>query len=741
MMAPRAMRSNHRPTRLRRPLTAAGYIFGRVTEGVCPSCGATVPSEARFCPSCGTAVEGGTGRSPEAPATELRPATALFADVVGSTSLGERLSPDEVKALIGECVSRMSQAVEDFGGTIQAYMGDGIAAYFGLPRAHEDDPERGARAALRILEVVKEYSADIAEAWGITDFDVRVGVNTGQVGVGMVGGANPQEVGLGDATNVAARLQSAAAPGTIAVGESTTRLLAHRFALEPLGELSLKGREEPVAAWRLVGPRTGDQAEPRAPVAGRDAEVARLRGLLDELMAGRGQILELVGEVGIGKTRLLSELRALAGDRVTWLEGRCPSYGGELLFWPFVEMLREWLGVADGAAEVAVRTRLRARLSAVLGERVDDVLPYLGRLLSVRLDREAEDRVREMSAEGAADGIRVAYAALIEALAAEGPVVVAMEDLHWADPSTRHLAEELLPLTDRVPVLMATTLRADPASEGWGFRLRVMAEYAHRAVELNLGPLDPTAAEALADALVPGGIDPRTRQALVERAEGNPLYLEELLRDLIESGALERKRTWTLSVSAQDLVPPALESLLVARIDRLPASARRLIQIISVMGRTFPARLVEEVAGAAGLQEDLAVLLRADLIREHRRYPEMEYTFRHGLLQDAALSTLSADRRRELSGRVAQAAESLYADSMEEHLDRMAHYFGSSRDLPKALHYLERAGDKAASLDSREQAVVLWRHAQKVAARLGDAEAEDRLSRRLAAAEAEASST
>ncbi len=655
--------------------------------------------------------------------------TMLFADVVGSTSLGERLSPDEVKALIGECVSRMTLAVEEFGGTLQAYMGDGIAAYFGLPHAHEDDPERAARAALRIIDVVREYARDIAEAWGITDFDVRVGINGGQVGVGLVGGANPQEVGLGDAANVAARLQSASEPGTIAVGETTARLLAHRFALEPMGELALKGREEPVSAWRLTGARAQGQAVPGIPVVGREAELERLRGLLEEFVAGRGRVLEIVGEVGIGKSRLLGELRAMAGDRVTWLEGRCPSFGGELLAWPFVEMLREWLGLADGDAEVMVRTRLRARLSAVLGDRLAEVLPYLGRLLSVSLGPELEE---PLPAEELAARIRGAYRAWIEGLSADGPVVVALEDLHWADPSTRELAEELLPVTDRAPVLVAATLRPDPASEGWRFRLRVMAEYAHRSEEVELGPLSDTAAERLAESLVPGGkLDPWTRRAIVERAEGNPLYLEELLRGLIESGALERRRTWTLSVTSDDLLPPALESLLVARIDRLPPSARRLVQVASVMGRTFPVRLLERVAGAEGLEDDLAILLRADLIRENRRYPEPEYTFKHGLLQDAALSTLPEAARRELFGRVAETAELMFADTIEDHLELMAHYFARSHDLPKALDYLELAGEKAAARGASEQAAALWRRASKVARRMGDAEAERRVAARL----------
>ena len=700
-------------------------------EAPCFACGAAVPAGARFCPSCGA-------RQPEepAPATEqtrpdeLRPVTALFADVVGSTSLGERLSPGEVKALIGECVSRMSHAVEEFGGTIQAYMGDGIAAYFGLPVAHEDDHERAARAALRILEVVGEYARDIQDAWGISDFNVRVGINGGRVGVGMVGGARPQEVGLGDAANVAARLQSSAVPGTIVVGESTASLLAPRFVLEPLGEVEVKGRDRAVRAWQLDGARTHRDPDYRTPLVGREAEMARLRQVLEELVAGRGAVVSLVGEVGKGKTRLMNELELLAADRLTWLEGRFVSYGHELLFQPFVEMLRGWLGVGEGEADVAVRTRLRARMGSCLSGRTDEVIPYLARLLSLRLEPETEASLRSLTPHDLAERLRRAYVTWIEALAAAGPVVVAVDDLHWADPPTRELAEELLAVTDRAPVLIVTAFRPDPASEAWTFRLKLMAEFAHRAAELSLPPISDAAARELAEAMTPGGhLDDAAIGALVARAEGNPLYLEELVRGSIESGSLTRRGRWTLSADAASL-PPALESLLVSRIDRLPPEARRLVQVAAVVGRTFPLRVLQYAAGREDLDADLAVLLRATLIREAQRYPELEYTFRHGLLQESALSTLPDPARRELAGRVARAYEAVFPDA-DEHLETLAHHYAESLELEKARDFLERAGERAASLDAGLLAKEMWTKARAVADRLGDGIAAERIERRI----------
>jgi class 3 adenylate cyclase len=646
---------------------------------------------------------------------ELRPVTALFADIVGSMALGERLAPDEVKVLVGECVSRMSRAIEEFGGTVQAYMGDGICGYFGVPVAHEDDPERAGRAALRIVELVSEYARDVAVAWGIEGFNVRVGINSGQAAVGPVGAGAPQEVALGDTPNVAARLQSLAEPGTIALGGATAERLAQRFVLEPIGEVSVKGRNEPVTAWRLVRARVAARETPPNPLVGRDGELERLRGAVEELAAGRGQVLLIVGDAGIGKTRLLDELRAIAGARVTWLEGECVSYGGELLLWPCVQILKSWLGVEDAEPDVAVRTKLRARL----GPRLPEALPGLARLLAIRLEPGVEARPGSLSPDELAAEIRAAYRAWVESLAAERPVVVALEDAHWADASTRELAEELLELTDRAPVLVAVTTRQDPASEGFRFRLRVLADYPHRTLELMLGPLSDEAAGRLLATMVPGVLDAGARREIVERAEGNPLYLEELLRALVEGGGLVRRRTWTLNhTAASELLPPAIENLLVARVDRLPEEARQLAQVAAVAGRSFPVRVLEHVVGTEQVERTLPILLRAEIVREVRRYPELECTFKHGLFQEAALSTLTAERRRDLHGRVARAFEDVFADSLEEHLEILAQLYARSNELERALEYLVRAAARAEEFDAGAQAVELRRRADKVKARL-----------------------
>jgi class 3 adenylate cyclase len=657
------------------------------------------------------------------PDDELRPVTALFADVVGSTALAERLAPDEAKALIGECVNQMSRAVHEYGGSVQAYMGDGICAYFGVPTAREDDPERAARAALRIVEVVREYARDVERAWGIEGFDLRVGINTGQAAVGVVGAVHLQTVAFGDTVNVAARLQSSAQPGTIAVGEQAGHRLSHRFVLEPLGKLAIRGREKEVEVLRLVGPREREEGHPPVPIVGRGAEVERLRVAADELGRGRGQVMLLVGDAGVGKTRLLEELRGIVADDAIWLEGHCLSYGG-LPLWPFEEMLRDWLGIADGEPEIAVRTKARARLGDPLADRLPDVLASLGRLLRIRLDPDlGQDAGRSESADSSQGVVT-----WIAALARSRPVVVAVEDVHWALPAARELAELLLGLTDSAAVLLVATMRPDAASEAARFRVRALGDFAHRATELRLTPLADGDAGALARSLAQDALDDDTIASVVARSEGNPLFLEELVRLLLEGGVMQRRRTWTLTVG-ESVLPARLENLLVARIDALPGSARRLAQVAAVIGRTFEEPLLELVANAE-IGADLLELVRADVVREVRRYPDLVCEFRHGLLHEAALSTLTPTRHRHLAGRVGAALEEQLGHGAVDASERIAQYYVRSDRLDKAVTFLERAADAWGA--GHEHGIELLEAARRAAAREGDTEAEARIEARLA---------
>jgi class 3 adenylate cyclase len=651
---------------------------------------------------------------------ELRPVSVLFADVVGSTPLAERLEPEDYGALIGGCVDRMCRAVERFGGVIDAYMGDGIAAYFGFPAATEDDADRAAAAALSVVNAIESYAQEVQERWGLRGLNVRVGVKSGQVAIGVVGAAERHPVALGDTMNVAARLQGSALPGTIVVGGATVKKLRGRFLVAPLGHVAVRGRERPVEAWRLLSARPDRPRREQPSLVGRMNETALLASAADAVRSGQGRLVLLDGEPGIGKTRLLEWLRDELQDEVTWLDGHCSSYGGQPLYHAPAEALRGWAAVDDVAQRSSTLDRLGLE---------PDALPYLATLLAP----DAGDEHRGApngSLDDFGSALRHAYAAWLRGLCRERPVVLAVHDIHWADHGTLELVEGLVDLLDELPLMIAATSRAAAEANDRRLRERTLRDRPDRVVELALGPLAEAEAHELLSQLAPGELEPGARHEVLSLAEGNPLYLEQLLRSLLESGGLAARRTWALTVPAAKL-PTGLESLLVARIAALPRDARRVAQVGAVLGRTFAPTVLVAVSGVEDLELNLARLLRANIIRETRAIPKREYAFTHGLLQEAALSTLTRARRRELYRRVAAAHEKVFEDSLDDQLERLAFYHARGGDLARALEYLERAANRATSLSAHTQAADLWSRAANVAERINDPQARYRIEQRL----------
>jgi class 3 adenylate cyclase len=673
-----------------------------------PAAGAPAPAER-------------ASRTPVAAEDELRPVSALFADIVGSTALAERLAPEDFTALIGGCVDRMCRSVEQFGGAIDAYMGDGIAAFFGFPTPNEDDAGLAARAALSIVSAIDKYADDARATWKVSDLSVRVGVNSGQAAIGVVGAAERHPVALGDTMNVAARLQTAAEPGTIVIGGATARKLRGRFLVAPLGHIAVRGRDTPVEAWRLLHTRSDRPRREPPPLVGRAHETARLTAAADAVRAGRGQFVLLVGEPGIGKTRLLEWLREHVGNDFTWLEGDCAAYGGQPSYHALADALRGWLAVDDLARRGSTLARLGVE---------PDALPYLATLVSASSSGEPAEGLAEGPKDEFGTAVRRAYGDWLGALCRQGPVVLALNDLQWADHCSLELAESLLELLDDLPLIIAATSRLEPDSNDRRLRDRARLDHPDRVVELKLGPLTDAEAEELLSELAPGELAAEARREVIARAEGNALYLEQVLRSLLETGGLRPHRTWALTVPAAQL-PTGLESLLMARIATLPRDARRLAQVAAVFGRTFSPAVLAPVSALEDVERDLARLLRADIIRETRPIPDREYAFTHGLLQEAALSTLTRARRRELYRTVAAATEQAFTDSLDDHLEQLAFYHARGGDLPLALEYLERAANRATSLRAHTQSVDLWRRAAAVAEKLDDAGAQQRIERRL----------
>jgi ABC-type oligopeptide transport system substrate-binding subunit/class 3 adenylate cyclase len=655
---------------------------------------------------------------------ERRVVTAMFADLVGSTALAERLGAEDAKVIVNDAVARVIGAVEAFGGTVKDLAGDGVLALFGAPTAHEDDPERAVRSALRVVDEISGYATEVERAFGHEGFGVRVGVDTGPVVVGALGaGSRVEYAALGDAVNIAARLQTSAEPGTVLVGEETYRRVAPVFAWSDAHRLDLKGKAEPVTAYRADGvlAAPGHARELTAEqvrLVGRERELALAVDVADAALAGSGGILYLTGEPGIGKTRLIAELRAHVEQapsdqrRALWIEGRCVSYGESMPYWPFRDLLRSWLGVLADEPELRVRVALRRTLDGLFGARVLEVYPYLGAMLGLSLEPEARDRMAELSPEALQYRTFAVIRELLARLAEDGPVFVVLEDLHWADATSLQLLERLLEDTQTSALLLVLSTRPERDHASWRVKESAARELPHRTREVGLEALSGDADRELLHALVGvGTLPPEMERRILEPAEGNPFFLEELVRSLVDGGALAREgEGWRFDHEVDVEVPPTVEKVILARIDRLQPDAHEALMAASVLGREFGLPLLEAVSGGDGdVGRSLLELQRLDLVRESRRWPEPEYRFKHALIQEAAYRTLVAEQRTALHRKAAGWLEQAYAGREDEVAGLLAHHWLAAEDEDKAVLCLSRAGDRARQEYALDEAIGYYR--------------------------------
>ena len=648
---------------------------------------------------------------------ERKVLTALFADVVGSTQLGERLDPEDVKLVVGEAVARMVGEVEALGGHVKDLAGDGLLAFFGAPTTREDDAERAVRAALRIVAELEDYGREVSRGWGVDGFGVRVGAATGAVVVGEIGaGERVEYAAFGDTVNVAARLQSASEPGVVLVDDATHAAVEPLFTWGESRELHLKGKSQTVRAWPLEGIEAGGRRLRGLPgvesrLVGRSRELGAGLEALEELHAGRGGVLVITGDPGIGKSRLLAELRVAAEDRgVRWLEGRCVSYGESLPYGPFRNLLRgEWIGAGADEAELRVRVGLRRRLEQLFGAGSAELYPYLGELLDVALERDAATRTEELSPEALQWRTFEVVGQLFARLAEEKPLVLALEDLHWSDPTSVQLLEQLLGLAEGSAVLLVLTLRPERDHSAWGLRELAAREFPHLHRELDLGPLGDSDGELLAALVGAGTLPAPLERRVLEAAEGNPFYLEELVRSLIDAGALAREgEGWRFDHDAEIEVPQTVEKVILARLDRLSPESHDTLTAASALGRTFALPLLEGVL-QNGDGDALHELQRLGLLQQSRRWPQPEYRFKHALIQEAAYRTLLGPQRSQLHRRAAEWLEERHAGHDDEVLGLLAHHWHAAENDDKAVSYLLRAGDKARQEYALDEAIEHYR--------------------------------
>jgi ABC-type oligopeptide transport system substrate-binding subunit/class 3 adenylate cyclase len=729
---------------------------------VCSECGTELPPTAKFCFNCAAPVHEGHPEVEAAPGPtaideaihrlvpkefaerllatrgqvqrERRMVTILFSDVKGSTAMGETLDPEDVMDIMDGAFDVLIEPIYRYEGTLARLMGDAILAFFGAPIAHEDDPERACRAALEIVEGAREYAAKLARERGIEGFNVRVGINTGLVVVGEVGSdLRVEYTAMGDAINLAARMEGAAEPGTVLISEDTHRLIAPLFETKPLGPIAVKGKAEPVSVHRVLAAKAAPGkvrgiAGLESPLVGREAEFAALREAVERLRVGVGGIATVVGEAGLGKSRLVAELRETGApgagathlrgaSHLRWVEGRCLSYGSSIAYLLWLDVLRGLLGVTEEDAPVGVGDALRERVRALCSKRFDDVYPFLARLMSLPLEEGLADKLDGMGGQDLKTQTFGAVEALIGCAASERPLVLVCEDLHWADSISMELLEQVLALVDRVPLLLLCVFRPRKEHASWRLREIAAREYRHRHTDLWLDPLSAAESETLVGNLLrlealPQGL----RARILEHAEGNPFYVEEIIRSLIDRGAIvhdEAMGQWEAAREvAQIPIPDTLHGVLMARIDRLQEDTRRVLQMASVIGRVFLYRILETMAGEEEeLDERLLTLQREEMIRERARLPELEYIFKHELTREAAYNGLLKRQRRAFHRQVAGALERLFPERAGEQVGLLAHHWERAEEPDKAVHYLLRAGGQARDLYAHEEAVEYYRRA------------------------------
>jgi class 3 adenylate cyclase len=547
-----------------------------------------------------------TGRS-AAGSSERRPITVLFADIAGSTAIAERMDPEDWTAIVSQAFARMNAMVERYDGTIARLMGDGVLAFFGAPVAHEDDPLRAVRCGLDMARAVDELSAELNDREPI-ELKIRVGINTGPVVVGVVGTEAASEyTAMGDAVNVAARMQALARPGTVLASGATHRFVAALVESVDVGPLDLKGKVNAVQAYEITGLKEGATGRGlsgiHAPMIGRDAQLGRLRELFAIAKAGQGRVASLLGEPGIGKSRLLSEFRAGiegADGSARWIEGRCLSYGQTLPYHLVLDVVRSVIGVNASASEPEVREALARVLRELLGDGWAEPYAYLGHLLSIKLEPEMQARLSALDMEAIKRYVS-SLLVTVRALSTRGPVVLVLEDLHWADAASVDTLLALMPLAADLPVLSIMSSRIDRDAVGWRLVSGSRDLFGDALTEIRLDPLSTDQTRSLvANLLEIESLPQAARDLILAKAEGNPFFVEEVIRMLIDRGAIQREGDrWIATASVANVeIPDTLQGLLLERIDRLPAESRRTLRVASVIGRQFGVTILERLLGA-----------------------------------------------------------------------------------------------------------------------------------------------
>ncbi len=686
------------------------------------------------------------------PEGEHRLVSVLFAGVSGLDGIVDQLGPGhegEIINALNRYVLGVQSAVHRYGGVINkmdlAANGEKLLAFFGAPVAHEDDAERAVRAALSIQERLEALRQELAGETGLMGLHLeqRVGISYGYVFAGNIGTDWRREYTvMGDEVNLAERLLAVAEPGGISVSDSVRRRVQAIVDLVPQGDVLLKGKSESVSTYAVLGMREGRTSRRglqgmRSPIVGRRAEWSQLLGAIDQLLHDRGQVVSLVGEVGLGKSRLVAELREhVAGSTVQWLEGRCLSYTEPVSYWPFQDILRQMLGLGpdDRGPEAWEKLRRALEDTSSLPD-VSAVLPYVAGFLGLPVEEWLQERVRYLDAEALQRRTFIAIGILFEAYARskEAPLVVVLEDVHWIDQASTALLGHLLSLVDRTSLMFLLTYRPEQGTRSWELHEEIRQQFTHCWSEVDLRPLRLSESQELLANLVsardwPAGV----RDMILNRAEGNPLYLEELLRALIDDRVLtqDEEGNWHLAARVGHIrVPDTLQGVIMTRLDRLEETSRWTAQVASVIGRAFSVDLLRRIVpmSESQVRANLAQLREHEIIRDSERAPQLIYVFNHVLVQDVCYRSLLARTRRLYHRRIAEylVSEEIAGQEAESSYPFIAYHAFSGQDWSRAFRYQLLAGEHAQELFANEAAIEHYRKALQSAEHLPDEETKD----------------
>jgi predicted ATPase/class 3 adenylate cyclase len=651
---------------------------------------------------------------------QRRSVTVLFVDLTGYTTLSGQLDNEDVFDLIQEYIQLMVNDVYKYEGIVDKLTGDGLMALYGAPIAHENNAERAVRSALDMQASLEAIRGDVKKRLNV-DLNMRIGLHSGSVIVGGIGSNYLMDyTAIGDTVNLARRIEEVAEPGTVLVSEAVYQQTYRLFDYQPRTGQNLKGFDAPVAAYQLLQPRSHPASMRgleglRAPMIGRDEQLLHLSQAVIALVEEkRGQLVMVTGEAGIGKSRLKTELKSqVAGKQVRILEGSSLTYRRAISYWIFLEILRDDLQITPATSSEEASRRLSRSAHLALGGRAKELLPYLEHLLALPLsDPQATERLQYLDASQLRQQIFLAVRDLLVAEANRQPLILILEDLHWADDASLDLLYFMLEATRQAPIMIYAISR--PFQEGL---LQKVADWAEKNISdrylfIRLQSLTRDESNHLLSKLLAiTDLPEKFRLQILERSAGVPFYLEEILRMLIDRGVLQRKeQTWQITAvsGATNLgVPDTLQGLILARFDRLNEHQRRLLQVASVIGHEFGLDLLSsmlKLADGMQIESDLAMLVEREYIAPVDPEPATRFSFRHVLMSEAIYSTLLKRDRARLHGEVGGTIEALYAAGLEDQVELLARHYSWSTRLDRALHFLILAGQKSASRYVNEQA-------------------------------------